>query len=124
MIDVDPCLFISAKVICVTHADDCIMAAPNAADIVVVAKSLRDLCMTLEEEDELAGFLGIHIERTSDHVKLTQKGLTQRAIEALQIEDLSPVSTPVDKVISCRVSGYQGTRTTGVSEKAIGSQEP
>ena len=55
--------------------------------------------MTLEEEDELAGFLGIHNERTSDHVKLTQKGLTQRTIEALQIEDLPPVSTPVDKVI-------------------------
>ena len=37
--------------------------------------------MTLEEEDELAGFLGIHIERTSDHVKLTQKGLAQRVID-------------------------------------------
>ena len=54
--------------------------------------------MTLEEEDELAGFLGIHNERTSDHVKLTQKGLTQRMVEALQIEDLPSVSTPVDKV--------------------------
>ena len=99
MIDVDPCLFISATVICVTYADDCIMVARDAADIDMVIKSLRELKMTLEEEDELAGFLGIHIERTTDHVKLTQKGLTQRIIEALQIEDLPPVSTPVDKVI-------------------------
>ena len=65
MIDVDPCLFISAKVICVTCADDCIMVAGNAADIDMATKSLRDLCVTLEEEDELAGFLGIHIERRS-----------------------------------------------------------
>ena len=33
MIDVDPCLFISAKVICVTYVDDCIMVARDAADI-------------------------------------------------------------------------------------------
>ena len=54
MIDVDPCLFISAKVICVTYVDDCIMVARDAADIDMVIKSLRDLCMTLEEEDELS----------------------------------------------------------------------
>ena len=66
MIDVDPCLFISAKVICVTCVDDCIMAARDAADIDLVIKSLRDLKMTLGEEDELAGFLGIHIEHKRD----------------------------------------------------------
>ena len=75
------------------------MVARDAADIDLAIKSLRDLKMTLGEEDELAGFLGIHIERTADHAKLTQKGLTQRIIEALQIEDLPPVSTPVDKVM-------------------------
>ena len=48
---------------------------------------------------------GIHIERTSDHVKLTQKGLAQRVIEALQMEDLPPVSTPVDKVIGKHPEG-------------------
>ena len=79
---------------------DCIMVARDTADIDMAIKSLRELRMTLEEEDELAGFLGIHIERTTDHVKLTQKGLTQRIIEALQIEGLPPVSTPVDKVVT------------------------
>ena len=55
MIDVDPCLFISAKVICVTCVGDCIMVACDTADIDVVTKNLRELNMTLEEEDELAG---------------------------------------------------------------------
>ena len=53
------------------------------------------MLFSLPEEDELAGFLGIHVEHTADHVKLTLKGLTQRVIEALQIKDLPPV----DKVI-------------------------
>ena len=35
------------------------MVARDTADIDMVIKSLRDLKMTLEEEDELAGFLGI-----------------------------------------------------------------
>ena len=41
---------------CVTNVDDCIMAARNAADIETVMEHLRDLKMTLEEEDELAQF--------------------------------------------------------------------
>ena len=38
MVDVDPCLFISAKVICVTCVDECIMAARDAACIDVEMK--------------------------------------------------------------------------------------
>ena len=57
--------------------------------------------MTLKEEDELVGFLGIHIEHTSDHAKLTQKGLTQHTVDALEISDLPPVSAPVDNVMVC-----------------------
>ena len=43
MIDVDPCLFISAKVICAACVDDCIMVVRETADIDVVTKDLRDL---------------------------------------------------------------------------------
>ena len=52
--------------------------------------------MVLEEEEDVAGFLGVHIERdeAKGTIKLTQKGLTQRIIEALCIEDLPAVETP------------------------------
>ena len=43
MVDVDPCLFISAKVICAACVDDCIMVVRETADIDVVTKDLRDL---------------------------------------------------------------------------------
>ena len=98
-IDVDPCLFISDKVICLTYVDDCIMVSKNVSDIDEILKKLKNMGMEMTEEDDVAGFLGVHSERTSDHVKLTQKGLIKRILEALQAEDLPPVSTPADRVL-------------------------
>ena len=55
---------------------------------------LRARNMDFEEEEDVAGFLGVHVERAPEHAKLTQKGLTKRIIEALQIEDLPAVAAP------------------------------
>jgi hypothetical protein len=98
-IEVDPCLYISDKVICIAYVDDCCMLAAEMSDIDQVLQKLRKLNMQLEEEDDIAGFLGVHIERTHDRVKLTQKGLTQRIIDALQVNDLPAVDTPADRVL-------------------------
>ena len=63
--------------------------------------------MVLEEEDDVAGFLGVHIERNTSNgtVKLTQKGLTLRIIEALGIDDLPPLDRPASDVLSSDPEG-------------------
>ena len=69
----------------------------NMKDIDDVIKALtKEHKMTLEIEDDVTGFLGVHIERNKEtgEVTLTQKGLIDRIIEALQIKDLPPVDTP------------------------------
>ena len=103
--DVDPCLFISEKVICLTYVDDCIFFAPNPKDIDKIVKLLRERKFELTEEDDVAGFLGIDITKTPTHIKLTQKGLIQRIIDALQISDLHPVKTPATEVIGKDLDG-------------------
>jgi hypothetical protein len=51
--------------------------------------------MDLEEETDVAGFLGVHIEcRNNGSIKLTQKGLIQRIITALNIDHLPQKQTP------------------------------
>ena len=92
--EVDPCLFISDKVICLNYVDDCLMFAKDVKDIDAVIKGLREQNFILEEEEDVAGFLGVHIERSSTKVRLTQVGLAQRIVEALGAQDLPPVSTP------------------------------
>jgi hypothetical protein len=104
-IEVDPCLYISDKVIFLAYVDDCVMLATEMSDINQVMQKLKKLNMQLEEEDDIAGFLGVHIERTHDQVKLTQKGLTQQIIDALQVNDLPAVDTPADRVLGKDAEG-------------------
>lgn len=99
-VDVDPCLFISEKVICLTYVDDTLLYAKDMKDIDEVLRRLTDEQeMALEIEDDVAGFLGVQIKRHKDHVSLTQTGLIDRIIEALGVEDLPGVTTPAEDVL-------------------------
>jgi hypothetical protein len=56
-----------------------------------------NLGMDLEEEDSVAGFLGVLIQRhsgTTPTIELLQTGLIQRIVDALQISHLPPKRTP------------------------------
>ena len=99
MIDVDPCLFISDKVICVSYVDDLLYYAEDAEEITKVIKMMQERGVQLEEEDDVAGFLGVQIKHLEGRMELTQEGLTKRIIEALKIDDLPSVATPATEVL-------------------------
>ena len=95
--DADACLFISDTVICLVYVDDTLFFATDQSHIDTVLNKLRDIHdMELEEEDDVAGFLGVHIKRNEDDgsIELTQTGLTKRVVEALGVETLPIVQTP------------------------------
>ena len=100
-VEVDACLFISDKVICVTYVDDTLFFARDMADIDAAIQALKDQDMTLEVEDSVAGFLGVQVSRDekTGKVQMTQTGLIDRIIEALGCEDLPPADTPADTVL-------------------------
>ena len=86
MTDVDPCLFISEKCICLVYVDDTLFFSPDPKYIdEAIAKLKGDRGMELEAEDSVAGFLGVHIERDerNNTIKLTQTGLIDRICKAL-----------------------------------------
>jgi len=60
--DVDPCLFISDRVICLVYVDGTLFYSPDPKYIDDVIRKLEAEGMDLEEEDNVAGFLGVHIE--------------------------------------------------------------
>ena len=99
--DVDPCLFISDKVICLLYVDDTLLYAKRDEDIDEVLAYLRKRGLTLEEEDDVAGFLGVDIKRNpqTGEITMTQTGLIDRILEAMEIGDLDPVGTPADDVL-------------------------
>ena len=93
---IDPCLFVSEKVICLVYVDDTLFYSPKKEWIDEAIEKLKAHKMELEVEDSVAGFLGVHIERNTDEgtIKLTQKGLITRIIETLDISHLPRVFTP------------------------------
>jgi len=107
-VDVDPCLFISPKVICIIYVDDTLLYAKDIKDIEEVLQRLTDEeHMELEAETEVAGFLGVLLERDDKEgtVTLTQTGLIDRILEALQCEHLPPKDTPADDVLGKDIDG-------------------
>jgi histone deacetylase 1/2 len=93
---IDPCLFISDRVILLVYVDDTLLFSPKQEYIDELLEKLQREDVELEEENDVAGFLGVHITRNPADatIKLTQKGLTQRIINALGVQDLPRVLTP------------------------------
>ena len=95
--EVDSCLFISEKVICLVYVDDTLLYARDQKDIDEVLRKLQEeQHMELEVESDVAGFLGVQIKQDAEtgEVKLTQTGLINRIIEALKVEDLPGATVP------------------------------
>ena len=93
--DADPCLFVSDKCICLVYVDDTLLYARSKEDLDEVVQGLRNLNMDLEEESDVAGFLGVLVDRQPDgSIVLRQEGLIARIIDALKISHLHPKRTP------------------------------
>ena len=95
--EVDPCIFISEKVICLVYIDETLFFSPNELDICVVLKKLRELNLDLNVEDDVAGFLGVLIKKLDgERIVPTQTGLIKRILEAVGIERGNSKSMPAE----------------------------
>ena len=94
--EVDPCLFMSDKVIVLVYMHDTLFFRSKKEWIMDVLKKLEKDKVALEEEEDVAGFLGVHMERNPQEgtIHLTQKGLIDRIIAAMKIGHLQSVDTP------------------------------
>jgi len=74
----NPCLFIYDNVICLTYVNDCFFFSPSVKYIDEIIKHLEDEGMKLSVEDDMAGFLSIHINcRDDGTIELLQTGLIE-----------------------------------------------
>ena len=93
--DYDPCLFFGVHCIVITYVDDCLFFARDISEIDKVISQLRKQGMTLNKEEDVAGFLGINISKLpSGDIEMSQTGLIDRIISALGLEDANPKHTP------------------------------
>ena len=98
----DPCVFISADIIYHIYVDDALLFYKNKTAMESLTLKMKNDGMLLHEEDSVAGYLGVHIDRREDStIRLTQKGLASRIVEAMYLTDstVGPVATPCTKYL-------------------------
>ena len=84
----DPCLFIGKKVICICYVDDLIFWAMDEADIDTLANQLIGAGVSLDQEIDATGFLGVRMEidQATGLMEMKQTGLIDWVIETLGLD--------------------------------------
>jgi hypothetical protein len=90
----DPCLFISTTVICLVYVDDALLVYRDQSAVDDLTKRMEDEKMLFNVESDVAGYLGVLIDRHTDGtIIMCQSGLANHIIEALHLDDASCAST-------------------------------
>ena len=96
--DYDDCLFTNVNIMVLFWVDDCIFYSKDATSIDKLIDNLKEDFL-LEKEEDMAGFLGLHMDRSkSGTVTLMQTGLIDRILTVMYMEEYNPKFTPADKV--------------------------
>jgi hypothetical protein len=115
--NVDPCLFVSDKVICLVYVDDTLFFSPKQEYINEVVEGLHP---NLEEEDDVSGFLGVLVKHNSadGSVTLTQEGLSKRIVETKNLGSHAKTSAiPNQSLPSHEQNGDHPSRTVQLSQR-------
>jgi hypothetical protein len=99
----DDCLFTNGETIVLFWVDDCIFYSKKSPTIDKVILSLKDEFL-LEKEEDMAGFLGIQIVRDAENhiITMTQTGLIDRILAAMEMENCNMKYTPAEKDPLCK----------------------
>ena len=94
----DPCLFVHSDMIRLVYVDDCLLFFSDDFQFGDMLSKLRKADLTLEREDNVAGFLGVHlnVDHTDRTIELTQVGLIDIIVSAMGLTDSTEVKTPAE----------------------------
>jgi hypothetical protein len=95
----DQCLFYGRGFIILVYVDDCLFFGPDERKIEAFIKELQDDGMSLTKEDDAFHFLGVEVLTHDDgRVELLQKGLIQKILKLLGMENTNPKKTPASSI--------------------------
>ena len=98
----DPCVFMSAEVVCLIYVDDALLFYKSPQATESLKQKMRDDGMLFCDKDSVTGYLGVHIDRREEGtIHLTQSSLAGRIVEAMHLNDktVDPVDTPCTKFL-------------------------
>jgi hypothetical protein len=99
----DHCLFIRHDCIIINWVDDQLILTKDPKVALEVVESMRSAGLILDIESQqgsIANYLGIQIQEQDDGtLLLTQSGLVERVLEAMDLEDANPKDTPASEAL-------------------------
>ena len=83
-------------VVCLIYVNDALLVYENKEAVEDLTRRMKQMGILFEEEDDVAGYLGVLIEHDKENglITLTQGGLAKRILEALHLDNDSPSSAP------------------------------
>ena len=100
--------------------DDCLFFGSTNKEIqnkIQLLKDPKPEPFALSEESDVAGFLGLIMEKTKDRIGLKQVGLIDRILVSLGLEDRVPKSTPNEKTPLGKDAKVQIAWKTGTTDQ-------
>jgi hypothetical protein len=92
--NLNPCLFISKRLIVVIYIDDILIYGISVKEIDELIENLKKDDISFHKEGTAEGYLGVDIQKEDNKTTLLQEGLTKSIISVLGLN--CKYSTPVD----------------------------
>lgn len=122
-LETDPCVYIrnenNSKVIICLYVDDLLIAGSSSTEVQTVSRILQEE-FQMSKSETLKEFLGIHIEKTENEMRLDQTAYIEKMLKRFGMEDANPSDTPMDAK-STSSDFATGTEFKGPYRELVGS---
>ena len=92
--EIDPCLFLKPTMFVIVHVDDCGIAYKDEEIVNEFILQLKEKGLELTREESFEEYLGIIYQRKEKKIILTQTGLINKILKALDLQKCKPNVTP------------------------------
>jgi len=92
----DPCLFVHKNAICLTYVDDCLWFGRDAKQLDKLIEEMKGLMDLTIESNDVSAFLGIQFTREGETITLTQKGLIEKILKTMGMENCNADKVPAE----------------------------
>ena len=96
----DPCIYFGKGMLILVYVDDVLVFGPSQEHIDDMLGNLKNSKMEFSVEEDVYAFLGVELKRNeaTGEVTLLQKGLIDKVLKTLGMEDANGKSTPAEMV--------------------------
>ena len=92
----DPCMYFGENIILLVYVDDILMFGKDDVVLQRALDGFKGASLDFTEEKDVFAFLGVEVDREEDQITLLQKGLIEKVLRTVGLEDANVKHTPAE----------------------------